>query len=97
MLGAPIKSSYVKLSNDVVESKGVLKRVSKFVEFDTASSLGHLSVDDFKLDNILAVGAYDMLKPVYAPDTNNLNVAEQVERSIKELGNELFKETSSKG
>lgn len=86
------KSSYTKLSNDLVAKDGVLCRTSIFKSFDTRETLGHITANDFKLDNILAIGAYDMLKPVYAPDTNNLNVALQVEQSLKELGHELSKE-----
>lgn len=82
-----IKPSYQKLDSKLVEKDGVLSRKSMFKKFDN-ESLNSFKMSDFSLSNILAVGSYDMLKPTYMVDTNNLNVVTQVENVINSLSNE---------
>lgn len=80
-----LSTSYMKLSSKQVESKGVLTRVSVFESSDSATELSKFFFDDFSLQNILALGAYDQLKPVYAPDVNPLNVIDSVENTLNSL------------
>lgn len=83
----PFHTTYEKLDSEMVEKNGILSRVSKFKKFDN-DMLNQFTMSDFSLSNILAVGSYDMLKPTYMVDTNNLNVVNQVEQTIKTLNNE---------
>lgn len=88
-----ISPYYNKLVIDTVAEGERFSRVSSFKRVKCASDLDKFSVNDFKLNSILSVGAYDMLKPVYAPDTNALNVVSQVEAAIKSFGNEQVVQT----
>lgn len=83
----PFHTTYEKLDSEMIEKNGVLTRVSKFKKFDN-DMLNQFQMSDFSLSNILAVGSYDMLKPIYMVDTNNLNVVGQVEQTLKSLSNE---------
>lgn len=89
---APITPVYTKLVSEQVSKDGRLSRVSSFKKFSTADVLGKFTADDFSLNHILSVGALDMLKPVYAPDTSPLYVSNQVQSELNTVINEISKE-----
>ncbi len=89
----PISTSYQKLSSDKVKRNNSIVKVSKFQTFDSIEHLNKFCASDFALNNILEVGALDMLKPTVMVDSNSLNVAEQVEHT---LGKFLSNEQSAK-
>lgn len=52
----------------IVEN-GVVVKKSQLVTVDNAEEMSRYKASDFKLDNIVAAGAYDMLKPQsFMPD-----------------------------
>lgn len=88
----PIKCSYNKLTVERTSKNGIISKTSVFKKFSTADVLGKFTANDFSLSNILAIGAYDMLKPVYAPDTSALHTAQQVENELNTIINDASSE-----
>lgn len=85
---ASFDCTYRKLQSEQVSKNGVLTKKSVIKRFSSADVLNKFNADDFNLSNILSTGAFDMLKPTYMVDTNNLNVVDQVEKTIKNIKNE---------
>lgn len=80
-----ISPSYCKLTAVDVEDNGIITRRSEFKRFDSSEALNPFSFNDFSLSNIIAKGAFDLLKPVYVPDVNPLNVVNHVEQSLNAI------------
>ena len=80
----PFSTKYMKLTPKEVSERGVLVRKNVFEVFDTSEQLNKYRAIDFKLENILAVGAYDMLKPQVMTDTNPLSVINKVDIAVSE-------------
>lgn len=76
----PFETSYMRLKTVEIEENGVLVQRSRFVEYNPIDDDKQFKPSDFELGNILAVGAYQMLKPVmmhnidYAGSANAFDV-----------------------
>ena len=77
-----IDVGYNRLTSSNIEKNGVIVRSSNFQHTDSRETVGKFAASDFSLDNILSIGAFDMLKSVVMTDTSNLNVADSIEKSI---------------
>lgn len=58
------ETSYMRLKTVDVEENGILVKRSRFVDFCPTDEDKQIKSSDFELGNILAVGAFQMLKPV---------------------------------
>lgn len=83
----PIDSSCVKLVFKNIEDHGVISRKSVFDNVDLSGELSKFHFSDFSLSSILAVGAYDMLKPTYMALDSGLSAADMVEKSLNSIAN----------
>lgn len=83
----PIDSSCVKLVFKNVEENGSITRKSVFDNVDLSGQLSKFHFSDFSLSSILAVGAYDMLKPTYMVLDSGLSAADMVENSLNNIAN----------
>lgn len=83
----PIDSNCCKLVFKNVEENGVISRKSVFDKVDLSSEISKFHFSDFSLSSILAVGAYDMLKPTYMALDSGLSAADMVENSLNSIAN----------
>lgn len=60
----PYQTTHMRLKTIDVEEQGILVKRSRFVEYNPADEDKQYKVSDFEIGNILAVGAFQMLKPV---------------------------------
>lgn len=79
----PYESSYMRLKTVDIEENGILVKRSRFVDYNPIDEDKQFKPSDFELGNILAVGAFQMLKPVmmsnidYAGSANAFDVLYQ--------------------
>lgn len=81
----PIPTTCMKLVFKQVEEDGVISRKSVFDKVDLSSQLSKFHASDFSLSSILAVGAFDMLKPTYMALDSGLSAADMVENSLNSI------------
>ncbi|MBO7734946.1 MAG: hypothetical protein J6S67_20460 [Methanobrevibacter sp.] len=68
---------YYRLSPVEVEKDGSLVRTSEFKFFNPSEEFGHLASTDFGIMNLMAVGAYEQMRPVTLSKNSDMSFADQ--------------------
>lgn len=75
-----LKSGYTRIKiEQVADEEGRLSRSVSYEFYDTDKENKKFKSSDFSLSQILAVGAYDMLKPVFQSRMSDMSLADKFE------------------
>lgn len=84
----PIDPHYTHLVPVQNADGGVLTRSSQFVTDCVEDNNKQYRQDDFSLQNILAVGATQMLKPTTMSNHDVAGISQQIDNALKSMENE---------